>query len=144
MSNIAKSQAKKDFPQYLEENFGIIGEACRKADVCYKWYYNHIGKDPVFRQQCEEARRLGEMRGGDFVEKSLYNKIVEGDTTCTIFYSKTKLKNRGYNESDKKSSGNDIDTLLEKMDAKKFTDEEIATVVRVFQKQKEIDIADKN
>ena len=144
MANTAKHEAKKDFPKYLEENFGIIGEACRKADVGYDWYYKNTAKDPIFKAQCEEARRLGEMRGGDFVEKSLYNKIVEGDTTCTIFYSKTKLKNRGYNESDKKSSENDIDSLLEKMDAKKFTDEEIATVVRVFQKQKELDSANKN
>jgi hypothetical protein len=143
MANHSKIEAKKDFPKYLEENFGIIGEACKKADVSYHWYYQHLEKDPLFKSQCEEGRRLGEMRGGDFVEKSLYNKILEGDTTCTIFYSKTKLKNRGYNESEKKSS-NDIDSLLEKMDAKNFSDEELATVVRVFQKQKELDSANKN
>jgi hypothetical protein len=38
---------------------------------------------------------------GDKVEDMLMRKIMEGDTAATIFYCKTKLKHRGYQEDAK-------------------------------------------
>jgi len=98
MSNPGKPDAIKKIPEALKESFGIVTEACRKIGVSTETYYDWCKRFPEFKAECIRARELGEQRGGDFVENSLYKKITEGDTSCTIFYAKTKLKNRGYQE----------------------------------------------
>jgi len=99
MAHPGKPEAKRQFPQALLESFGIIGEACRRVDINYETYYDWCRKDPEFKAACEKAREDGSYAGADFVEKSLYKKILEGDTPCTIFYAKTKLRHRGYKET---------------------------------------------
>ena len=98
MANPGKPDAIKKLPEALKESFGIITEACRKVGVSTETYYDWCKRYPDFKAECARARELGEQRGGDFVENSLYRKITEGDTACTLFYAKTKLKNRGYQE----------------------------------------------
>jgi len=99
MANHLKLEAKKGLPQALIESFGILGEACRKVGCSYEAYYNWCRADPEYKAACEKAKMEGELSGADFVENSLYKKILEGDTTCTIFYAKTKLRHRGYKET---------------------------------------------
>lgn len=126
MANHLKLEAKKAFPQYLEESFGIVAEACRKADVSYHWYYENCGKDPEFKAACDEAKRIGELSGGDVVENSLYKKIMEGDTTCTIFYAKTKLRQRGYGERIEHNTRIDFGSL----NLKSLTAEQITSLIK--------------
>jgi len=98
MSNPGKPNAIKKIPEALKESFGIITEACRKVGVSTETYYDWCKRFPEFKEQCAHAREIGESVGADFVENSLYRKIIEGDTACTLFYAKTKLKSRGYQE----------------------------------------------
>lgn len=85
---------KKDFPQLLKKSMGIVSTACDAANVSRNWYYDQRKKDAGFAEACDEVTEYT----GDFVETSLLKKIKEGDTSCIIFYCKTKLKNRGYVE----------------------------------------------
>ena len=127
MANPGKPEAKKAFPQALEDAFGIIGEACRKVDINYETYYDWCRKDPDFKDACLKARERGEQRGGDLVEKSLYKKIIEGDTTCLIFYAKTKLRGRGYAERQDSHTHHTYE--FGKLNLKSLTEEQIDRLI---------------
>ena len=131
MSNVPKEATKKEFPKILEEACGIITSACQLSGIARETYRRWCIADIDFKIACDEARKYGVERGLDRAESALFRNIDDGKETSCIFYLKTQGKHRGYIESDRKSSGNDIDSLLEKMDAKNYTDEELATVVRV-------------
>ena len=55
---------------------------------------NYIAENPVYAEAYQD---VVESRG-DMVEGALIKKIEDGDTTCILFYCKTRLKNRGYIE----------------------------------------------
>lgn len=85
---------KQQFPQILADSFGIVTEACRKANIARFTYYRWLESDPEFALLCKDAAEVTK----DFVEGQLLNKIKQGDTPAIIFYCKTKLKERGYVE----------------------------------------------
>lgn len=88
------TEAKKKFLGFLKESGGIITIACENTGISRTTFYNWRNADMYFRQAVDEI--LGMQ--GDFVESRLLDLIKAGDTTATIFYCKTKLKNRGYSE----------------------------------------------
>lgn len=90
----SKEHLKPKFLQVFEENLGIISPSCRAVGIDRETYYNWRRKDPNFDKACKEI----EETQGDMVENRLLTRINEGDTIATIFYCKTKLKNRGYVE----------------------------------------------
>lgn len=47
---------------------------------------------------CEQAKRDGVERTKDLAESTLLNLIAEGNVAATIFFLKTKAKDRGYIE----------------------------------------------
>lgn len=85
---------KRKLLDALKNTLGIVTPACEMAGISTQTYYNWRKSDPAFRGQCDEILE----RQGDYVESKLMELIQSGDTTATIFYCKTKLKNRGYNE----------------------------------------------
>ena len=98
---------KKAFPDILKKSMGIISTACEKAKINRSTYYEWRKTDTEFAEACDEANEFA----GDFVESKLYKNIDSGDTSCIIFYCKTKLKNRGYVERQEitGANGNGID-----------------------------------
>lgn len=76
---------------------GNIGEACRSMKLGRDMYLRWLNDDRDFRFQVMVL--MEEI--GDRVEEQLINKINEGDTQAIIFYCKTKLKHRGYQEDPK-------------------------------------------
>lgn len=66
-------------------------EACRKANVSYttvsKWC-----ADPLFVQLMDQVHQMKQ----DFIEGCLMNLVGQGDTTATVFASKTVNRDRGY------------------------------------------------
>lgn len=76
---------------------GNIGEACRTMKLGRDMYLRWLNDDRDFRFQVMVL--MEEI--GDFVEDQLMRRIQEGDTQATIFYCKTKLKHRGYQEDPK-------------------------------------------
>jgi hypothetical protein len=87
---------KKQFIDVLasEQTRGIIREACRQVGISRQTYYDWKADDEEFAKAAEVA--MDEQ--GDIVESRLLDLIEAGDTSATIFYCKTKLKNRGYTE----------------------------------------------
>ena len=76
---------------------GNIGEACRTMKLGRDMYLRWLNDDRDFRFQVMVL--MEEI--GDMVEDQLMRRIQEGDTQATIFYCKTKLKHRGYQEDPK-------------------------------------------
>lgn len=95
MKKSSKSNTiKPKFPQYMKESMGIVSRACDKAGIDRCTYYEWRERDPEFAKACDEAYD----HAADFVESKLYQLINEGNPSAIIFYSKTKMKSRGYVE----------------------------------------------
>lgn len=90
----SKENLKPKFLKVFADNLGIISPSCKTIGIDRKTYYTWREKDKDFDEACKEI----EETQGDMVENKLLNRIVDGDTIATIFYCKTKLKNRGYVE----------------------------------------------
>lgn len=85
---------KIKFLKVLENSMGVVAVACKAISICRSTYYNWLKSDSEFKEKADE---IIEMQI-DAVESSLLNNIKNGDTTATIFYLKTKGKERGYSE----------------------------------------------
>jgi len=94
-SKFNKSDTKKKrLLKALEENTGLIATACKEAKVSRGTYYVWIGGDKAFAEAVQDI----EEQVYDKVEKKLHNMIDNDNVTAVIFYSKTKMKSRGYVE----------------------------------------------
>lgn len=82
------------FLKAFAQSRGIIAPACRAIKLTRPTYYNWMDSDPSFAEEVEAIRQ----EQIDNVESALLTKIDEGDTTATIFYLKTKGRDRGYSE----------------------------------------------
>lgn len=89
---LTKKQSK--FIEIFESSLGIISNACKKANVSRRTYYNWMRDSKAFSEACEEIKDVTL----DFVEHSLLKNIKKGDTTAIIFYLKTKGRDRGFVE----------------------------------------------
>lgn len=66
-------------------------EACRRANVGYSTVRKWMA-DPVFVELMDQVHEMKQ----DFVEGCLMNLVGAGDTTATVFASKTLNRDRGY------------------------------------------------
>lgn len=78
----------------LKKNGGVVCKACESVNISRMQYYRWLKEDAEFADKVKEV----EESMIDFVESKLMTLINDGDTTATIFYLKTKGKNRGYVE----------------------------------------------
>lgn len=91
---------KKTFIETLKKNMGNVSATCEaiakstgstfSRTTYYKWYK----ADPEFKEAVDS---IGEYMI-DLAENALYSKIKKGNLTATIFFLKTKGKERGYVE----------------------------------------------
>lgn len=88
------STRKKLLLEALERSLGIVSTACEKVGVDRKTHYNWLKDDPEYK----EAVRAIEERTIDFAESHLHALIKDKNPAATIFFLKTKGKNRGYIE----------------------------------------------
>jgi len=88
------STRKKDLLDALERSLGIVSTACEKVGVDRKTHYNWLKDDAEYK----EAVRSIEERTIDFAESHLHALIKDKNPAATIFFLKTKGKNRGYVE----------------------------------------------
>ena len=89
------SRRKKKLLQCLEKTLGIIASACRTANIARATFYNWMNTDEDFKTKVEDIIE----KQKDVVESAILHKISEGDTAMIIFYAKTKMKDRGYSET---------------------------------------------
>ena len=87
-------QHKKGMLEALEKSLGVVTTACKKMGVGRTQFYHWLKEDQEFREQVEEIENIAL----DFAESQLHKQIGDGSTSATIFYLKTKGKNRGYIE----------------------------------------------
>lgn len=86
---------KKAFPDLLRKKMTNVTAACQEANIDRSTYYSWRNEDPEFAAACDESIE----KVYDSVESVLYKKILKDeDTTCLIYFTKTKMKNRGYVE----------------------------------------------
>lgn len=85
---------KEKVLEALKQSLGIISNACIKCNISRPTFYKWYKEDEKFREGVDDVTETQK----DFVEGNLLKKIKDGDTSCIIFYCKTRLKDRGYAE----------------------------------------------
>ncbi|MDY4850381.1 MAG: helix-turn-helix domain-containing protein [Paludibacteraceae bacterium] len=85
---------KNLFLSHYEKHLGNISRACADTGIDRKTFYNWIKCDANFKNRVDELNE----KNIDIVEGALMQQIQAGNTTATIFFLKTKGKNRGYVE----------------------------------------------
>jgi predicted DNA-binding transcriptional regulator AlpA len=79
--------------QALEKSLGIVTSACKVVGISRQTHYNWM-EDDEYKAAVME---LGDV-ALDFAESKLHKLIDQGNPAATIFYLKTKGKERGYVE----------------------------------------------
>jgi len=85
---------KKALIEALEKTLGIVTTACKIAGVDRGTFYRYYNEDKDFAKAVKDIENVT----FDFVESQLHKQIKDNNTASTIFYAKTKMKNRGYVE----------------------------------------------
>lgn len=85
---------KKALIEALEKSLGVVSTACKAAGVSRDTHYRWLKEDPEYKDQVEELAEVAV----DFAESHLHKLIKDGNPAATIFFLKTKGKNRGYIE----------------------------------------------
>ena len=85
---------KKMMLEALEKTLGVIAPAAKMCKVNRIQHYQWLKEDPEYKQSVEDQME----RTLDFAETNLYKQIESGQTQATIFFLKTRGKERGYVE----------------------------------------------
>ena len=80
--------------QALEKSLGVVTTACKQVGIGRTTFYEWLNNDSDFAKEVAEIQNVAL----DFAESQLHKQIGDGSTSATIFYLKTKGKNRGYIE----------------------------------------------
>lgn len=78
----------------LVEGRGYVTDAARLLGVTSRTIHNWVAANPELAEALEDIRESRH----DHVENKLMALIDNGDTAATIFYAKTQLRKRGYQE----------------------------------------------
>ena len=87
-------QHKKAVLEALEQSLGVVTSACKKVGIGRTTFYGWLADDEEFAKQVKDIENVAL----DFAESQLHKQIKGGNPSSTIFYLKTKGKNRGYVE----------------------------------------------
>lgn len=85
---------KKKMLEALQKSLGVVTSACEKCHVSRQTHYNWIKTDPEYAAAVEDIVE----RSLDFGESHLHKLIQAGNPAATIFFLKTKARDRGYVE----------------------------------------------
>jgi len=85
---------KRAMLEALEKSLGVVTTAARVADVSRETHYRWLKEDAEYK---DAVALIGE-QAIDFAESYLHALIKDKNPAATIFFLKTKGKNRGYVE----------------------------------------------
>jgi hypothetical protein len=85
---------KEALLQALVNSLGVVTVACRAIDIPRSTYYKWLNEDDAFAKEVKDINNIAL----DYAESQLHKQIGDGNTSATIFYLKTKGKQRGYIE----------------------------------------------
>ena len=94
MKSNKTEHTKKAIIEALEKSLGVVTTACKQVGIGRTTFYDYLNKDEKFANQVDDIQNIAL----DFAESQLHKQIQDGNTSATIFYLKTKGKNRGYVE----------------------------------------------
>jgi hypothetical protein len=119
--NESRHIKKESILKALEQSLGVVTVACKKADIPRSTFYKWINEDEAFAIAVNEIENIAL----DFAESQLHSQIGNGNTSATIFYLKTKGKNRGYIERQEITGADGMPTnfQIEIIDNTKDTDQ---------------------
>lgn len=112
------------FIRVLKAKAGNISETAKALKVGRRTIYLWKDTDPEFKQAIEDQTESLI----DFAESKLLTSINNGSDTATIFFLKTKGRNRGYvekSEIDHTTKGESLNKGYEKL-----TDEELENKIK--------------
>jgi len=79
----------------LKVNYGIVSFAADQVGINRKTHYDWLKNDPEYKKEHDYIAEIAV----DIVEHELFKQIKSGNHVATIFFLKTKGKNRGYRET---------------------------------------------
>lgn len=85
---------KKAMIEALERTLGVVTSACKNVGISRETHYRWMREDDQYKKDVLELENVAL----DYAETQLHKQIKQGNTSATIFYLKTKGKNRGYVE----------------------------------------------
>jgi len=85
---------KKEFLEALERSLGVVTTAAKSCNIARTTHYRWIEEDADYADAVKDIQESAI----DFAESSLHQQIKDKVPSSTIFYLKTKGKNRGYVE----------------------------------------------
>ena len=97
---------KENLLKNLEKSLGIVTTACKNSKCSRETFYKYCKDDEVFKEKVKDIENIAL----DFAESQLHQQISDGNTSATIFYLKTKGKNRGYIERQEITGADGIPT----------------------------------
>lgn len=103
----------------VEDTRGLIGLACRKAEVSERTHRHWMQHDDEYRYRIQSATEIGH----DMVEFRLLQKCDEGDVQAIRTFTSARMKSRGYGVSRSELSGKDGGPI--RMDTNSPTIEEL-------------------
>lgn len=108
---------KKACIEAMRKCLGVVTQACKMSEIDRGTYYLWYNNDPDFKKQCDDCSEIAL----DFAESKLHKQIEDNIPTSTIFFLKTKGKNRGYierNENINTLKNEDGESLKIELDVK--------------------------
>lgn len=85
---------KRAMIEAMRKSLGVVSVAAKKVGITRQTHYNWLKEDAAYRHEIEAVMEEEK----DFVESHLHQLIQQGNPAATIFYLKTKAKDRGYVE----------------------------------------------
>lgn len=86
--------SKKAMVEALEKTLGIVTAACKQVGISRVTHYEWLREDEEYKKAVNDISEVAK----DFVESQLFKQIKDNNPTSTIFFLKTKGKDRGYIE----------------------------------------------
>tara|TARA_R110000772_G_scaffold222969_2_gene333388 strand:- start:21 stop:389 length:369 start_codon:yes stop_codon:yes gene_type:complete len=86
---------KRDMLKALNLTCGNVSEACAKVNISRWTHYDWLKTDDEYKREAKEIEEANK----DWVEGKIRQHIENDNPTVTIFYAKTKMRDRGYIES---------------------------------------------
>jgi len=86
---------KKKMVEALVKSLGIVSSALLEVGIHRDTHYEWLKKDPLYKQAVEELNE----RKDDVIEKAFLSLVIDKNPSAVIHAVKTKLKHRGYGES---------------------------------------------
>lgn len=88
------AHSKKEMLEALERTLGVVTTAAKTCNIARTTHYRWLREDEEYMEAVKDIQESAI----DFAESSLHQQIKEKIPSSTIFYLKTKGKNRGYVE----------------------------------------------